>query len=150
MSIGTDAGEAGVRETAEAVRDALADGETARICALSAEETRDDLLPGTEANEPSKCPDLLARRLDSLPSTYRRESRTLSVERVVMNDGNHYSENGSAVLMVNRDPDAGCQQWELQFIRENGRWQLLLDYFTATYVDPDDQFPPKGCFPDDR
>lgn len=55
--IGTDAGEAGVRQTAEAVRDAYADRDADLLCALSSAETQEISERGTEAQKPpSECP----------------------------------------------------------------------------------------------
>lgn len=143
-SIGTDIGDAGVRQTAEAVRDAYADRDTERLCALSSQETQ-QIREGTEAARPrSECPDLLTQEADQLaPSTFAGGG-TMAVERIrngAVPDGpedDGLDENEARVVMVNRDPKAACGRWELDLVRENGRWALDLAEFTTRYLDPSD------------
>lgn len=146
-TIGTDAGDAGMRQTAEAVRDAYGNRDADRLCAL-AYRLESGKIKGANttgaALTPDECAQDMRARFDRLPAEYTEQSGDLAVERVGRGDDSEFGkvfglglrdDEGGAIL-VNRDPEASCHGWELAFHRQNGRWVVDLTSFVNGYVDP--------------
>ena len=152
--IGTDVGEAGVRQTAEAVRDAYADRDADLLCTLSSAETQEISEYGTEAHKPpSECPRILGELTERIPDAVFTESRTFAVEDIeigtddldVYDSDEGTDEKIANVMFVNRTPDAQCQNWVLSLVREHGRWVLNLLDFKQAYLDEDDVGTAENC-----
>jgi hypothetical protein len=136
-SIGTDSGEAGVRQSAEAVRDAFAVRDTARLCALA-----------FESETYPNCPQFLNDAFDDLPAKYVRESRALSFEEVSgLGVTTSLGTPIAIATLVNRDPVAECPSWDLYFFYYDGRWQLDFTFFADRYVRQYDETRETYCFP---
>jgi hypothetical protein len=152
--IGTDAGEAGVRQTAEAVRDAYADRDADLLCGLSSAETQEISERGTEARKPpSECPRILSGLTERIPDAVFTESRTFAVEEIeigtddrdVYDSDEGTDEKTAYATFVNRAPDAQCQYWMLSLVREHGRWVLNLVDFRQAYLDEEDAGSAESC-----
>jgi len=146
-TIGTDPGDAGVRQTAEAVRDAYGNRNADLLCAL-ASRLESGQIKGANttgaALTPDECAQDLRGRFDRLPAEYTDQSGDLAVERVGRGDDSDFGQvfglgirdDEAGAILVNRDPAASCHGWELAFQRQNGRWVVDLTSFINGYVDP--------------
>lgn len=146
-TIGTDPGEAGIRQTAEAVRDAYGNRDADLLCALASRLDSGQIRGGNSTGEaftPDECVQDMRARFDRLPAEYTEQSGDLAVERVGRGDDGDFEkvfglglrEDDAGAILVNRDPAASCHGWELVLLRQNGRWMVDLASFTGAYVDP--------------
>ena len=146
-TIGTDPGAAGIRQTAEAVRDAYGDRDAELLCALASRTDSGEIRAGGttgEALSPDECAQDLRARFDELPAEYTEQSGDLAVERVGRGDDSDFAkafglglrDEDAGAILVNRDPSASCHGWELLMYRQNGRWVIDLPSFSDHYVAP--------------
>lgn len=147
MTIGTDPGDAGISQAAEAVRDAYGNRDADLLCAL-AYRSQPGRIKGANttgaALTPEECVQDMRSRLDRLPDEYTEQSGDLAVERVGRGDDSDFTrvfglgieDDEAGAILVNRDPSASCHGWELYFHRQNGRWVVNLTSFNNGYVDP--------------
>jgi hypothetical protein len=147
-TIGTDPGDAGIRQTAEAVRDAYGNRDADLLCAL-AYRMDSGRIKGANttgaALTPDECVQDMRARFDRLPAEYTEQSGDLAVERVGRGDDEDFGkvfglgirgDDEAGAILVNRDPEASCHGWDLAFHRQNGRWMVDLTSFNNGYVDP--------------
>lgn len=146
LSIGIDIGEDGIRDTAEAVRDAYERRDADLLCGI-ARQVEPGLIYGGRGTgtvlTPVECSQDLQATFDQLDFRFTAESGTLGVERIIRGKqlenpeelGYQLDEDEVAVVMVNRDSEAACRGWELLLTRQDGRWVLELNKFIKRYVD---------------